>query len=227
MSKRTQDKIRELADFIRLKRGQLGLSTGQLAKLARERALAAGESISLSQQTISSFEQGNAKRIPSWYRYVEQVVVDDWDAHADDEVAKRALTSCHVEVLPTFAGAGGVGTGEGDVEMIAVPRSLVEHELRAQPTDLVSVNIEGNSMSPDFLSGDQLLVDKRKTSIAQPGAFCLWDGDGYVVKYLEKVPSSDPPTIRVISRNEVFSTVERLAEELAILGRVVWFARRV
>lgn len=222
------DHIQRTAQAIKSERMRLGWSTGELAKRARQLAGKSGYDIALSQQTISAFEQGNAKRIPSWAKYVIDALgnnmIDPDRSVSGDGVDGRSVL---IEKLPTYAGAGGGGTGEGDINLTPFSRDLVEYELRAKASDLVAVEIEGNSMSPDFQSGDQLLIDKRKITLAQPGAFCLWDGDGYVVKYIEKVPGSDPQKIRVISRNEIYSTSERLAEEVSILGRVVWFARRV
>lgn len=142
------------------------------------------------------------------------------DRHDDDMVL--------IERLPTFAGMGGGGTGEGDRGAIAFSRNLVESILRAQPADLLAIEAEGNSMEPDYLGGDQILIDKRRRSLASPGAFCLWDGDGYVVKYLERVQGSDPQRVRVISRNhDLYPPYERLVEEIDIQGRVVWFGRQV
>lgn len=222
------DYVQNMANFFREERIKLGWSTKELADQARAIAMREGRSISLSQQTISAFEQGKAKRPPSWAQYVASALGNGALAAKEfesfEEIGQRSVL---VECLPTYAGAGGGGTGEGDVPQISFSRDLVEYELRATPADLVAIQIEGNSMDPDFQSGDQLLVDKRKRTLAQPGAFCLWDGDGYVVKYLEKIPGSEPQKVRVISRNEIFSTSERLAEEISILGRVVWFARRV
>lgn len=212
------------------RREALGWSTAMLADRARAFAQRFGDPIKLSQQSISQFEQGRAKRIPSWLRYAEEAMLEGMNddlQKASHEAQEVAEASVFVEALPTYAGAGGGGTGEGDVERHSFSRALVEYELRAKPQDLLSIQIEGNSMDPDFQSGDQLLVDKRKVSLAQPGAFCLWDGDGYVVKYIEKIHGSEPQKIRVISRNDIYSTTERLAEEVRILGRVVWFARRV
>lgn len=132
-----------------------------------------------------------------------------------------------IDLLPTYAGAGGGGTGEGDLEQVAFSRALIEREFRARPEDMLAVPVLGNSMEPDFRNGDQVLVDRRLTSITQPGAFCLWDGDGYVIKLLEKIYDSDPPKVRVISQNTIYRATERLAEEVRVLGRVVWFGRRV
>ncbi|WP_343546825.1 XRE family transcriptional regulator [Sphingobium yanoikuyae] len=142
-----------------------------------------------------------------------------------DEVEQLPIVM--VEQLPTTVGAGGGGLGVGDYKSVPVARVLVEHELRVVPDDLLSVEVEGDSMVPEFLPGDQLLINKRKVSLSQPGAFCLWDGDGYVIKYLEKVYDTDPQRIRVMSRNDRYQPVERLAEEVRIMGRVVWVGRRV
>jgi phage repressor protein C with HTH and peptisase S24 domain len=212
------------AVMLRTERKARRISTQQMADMIREYAATLGSDVRISQQTVSAFEQGSAKRIPDWWGFAMGVFERVGDAEN-----VRQLTENYVQIaeLPTYAGAGGGGTGEGDHGSLAFSRSLVEHELRASPADLLAVTIEGNSMSPDFQSGDQLLIDKRKTSLAQPGAFCLWDGDGYVVKYIERVPGAEPPRVRVISANTTFSTFERLVEEVRIMGRVVWLARRV
>lgn len=137
-------------------------------------------------------------------------------------------SSVQVERLPTFAGMGGGGTGDGDAGTLAFSRSLVETELRANAGDLLAIRAEGNSMEPDFKGGDLILIDRRRRTLASPGVFCLWDSDGYVIKYLSRVAGSDPPRVRVVSyRSDVVEPYERLVEECDIQGRVVWFGRQV
>lgn len=147
--------------------------------------------------------------------------------YSDDEAGPPTSSALGVEVIPTYAGMGGGGTGDGDVTMIAFPRELIERDLRGRAQDFAVVIALGDSMEPDFKSGDQLLVDRRLTSIAQPGAFCLWDGDGIVVKLVERIPRSDPPRIRIFSANGRYREAEALVDEVRIIGRVVWFGRRV
>ena len=131
-----------------------------------------------------------------------------------------------VDVLPSYAGMGGGGTGEGDLEQALVPRSLVEDELRAKPTDLLLIEARGESMAPDFLHGDQILIDKRDTNPVQPGSFALWDGDGYVVKLVERIPR-ERGRYRIFSANGRFSAYEVEEDEIKIMGRPVWFGRRL
>lgn len=131
-----------------------------------------------------------------------------------------------VEVLPTFAGMGGGGNGDGDRETALVSRSLIEHELRGKASDFLLINVRGDSMEPDFRHGDQLLVDKRDKSPAQPGPFAVWDGEWgeYVVKNVERVGDG---RVRMFSSNAKYSAVEVQHEETRIVGRPVWFGRRL
>lgn len=131
-----------------------------------------------------------------------------------------------VDILPSFAGMGGGGTGEGDHGQALIPRSLIEDELRAKPTDMLLLECRGQSMEPDFQHGDQILIDKRDCNPVQPGAFALWDGDGYVVKLVERVPMQ-PGKYRVFSANGRYSAYEVDADQIQIMGRPVWFGRRL
>lgn len=128
-----------------------------------------------------------------------------------------------VEVLPTYAGMGGGGTGEGEASVALLPRALVEDELRAKPTDLLVIDVRGNSMEPLFLHGDQIVIDRRDRNPVQPGPFALWDGDGYVVKNVERVAKR----LRVFSSNPLYSEAHYAPDEIEIMGRTVWFARRL
>mgnify|MGYP002176238828 CR=1 FL=1 len=60
-----------------------------------------------------------------------------------------------------------------------------------------------------------------------PGIFVLHDAMGLVAKRLEHIPNSDPPAVRVISDNGLYSAYERTADEVTIVGRIRWFAREL
>ena len=120
-----------------------------------------------------------------------------------------------VKLAPTFAGAGAYfGSGDGDEGEVAFSRHLIERELKVSANDLLAMIVEGNSMEPAYYGGDQILVDTRRKNLSSPGAFCLWDGDGLVIKYLERIYNSDPPKVRVIAKNsELYPAHERLLDE--------------
>ena len=72
-----------------------------------------------------------------------------------------------------------------------------------------------------------MLVDLSWQSPTPPGTFVLPDEMGLVAKRLENIPNNDPPTVRVISDNTLYSAYERTADELNIIGRIRWFAREI
>jgi phage repressor protein C with HTH and peptisase S24 domain len=131
-----------------------------------------------------------------------------------------------VSIMPSFAGMGGGGTGEGDPETGLVPRHLVEREFRGSPSDFRLINVRGDSMEPVFRHGDQLLVDTRDRDPIQPGPFALFDGDAYVVKLVERV-AGKRGWYRIFSANDRYSAAEVEETESTIMGRPVWFARRL
>lgn len=144
----------------------------------------------------------------------------------DLPAAPRQLEYVPVPILPSFAGMGGGGTGEGDQETALISRALVEDALRARPEELLLIEVRGDSNEPQFLHGDQVLIDGRDTNPAQPGFFALWDGDAYVLKLVERVPQRQG-RYRVFSANQRYSEYEVGEEDIRIMGRPVWFSRRI
>jgi len=215
--------------WLKDERERLGLSPSDLAKRAQPFADKDGYQVKFNQQLIWNFEN-TGKKVPGWFKYAVEALAtaNDGDVDADrianeDDVISDAVL---IEALPTHVGAGGGGTGEGLPKPVAFSRGLID-ALRIEPSDLLAIEIEGDSMEPAFRPGDQLLIDRRKINTAQPGAFCLWDGDGYVIKYLERIAGSQPPAVRVISENARYTTQPRLVEEIRVMGRVVWLGRRI
>lgn len=135
-----------------------------------------------------------------------------------------------IEVLPTYAGMGGGGSGDADRQTALVARSLIVNELRARPEDILMIDVRGDSMldpatGRGFMHGDQILIDRRDISPRQPGAFALWYDDGYVVKNVEILRKTGK--LRIFSNNPAYTDDEADPDEVKIMGRPVWFGRRV
>lgn len=132
-----------------------------------------------------------------------------------------------VAFIEIRAGMGGGGFVE--FEHFGHPKffedTLIRQTLRARPSDLRAIEVQGQSMEPLLKNGDILLIDARKIDYSEPGVFVLFDGDGVVCKWIERVHGAEPRKIRIKSENKRFSDYEILEEESRILGRVVWFSR--
>ncbi len=50
---------------------------------------------------------------------------------------------------------------------------------------------------------------------------------GLVAKRIEHVPHSEPPKVVITSVNPDYASYERLAEEVRLVGRALWVARRL
>ena len=180
--------------------------------------------------TINRFANGSAKHRLArdtlqalrreFPRFPGFIALDDTPTTDDDGAYVE------VSVLPSYGGMGGGGTGEGERRLAKLPRRLIEEELRGKPNDFELIDVRGDSMMPDFHHGDQILVDRRDRDPRQPGPFALWDTDGYVVKLVERIPQKRG-WYRVFSANERYSAYEVEETETTIMGRPVWFARRL
>ncbi|MFD2206608.1 XRE family transcriptional regulator [Kiloniella antarctica] len=107
------------------------------------------------------------------------------------------------------------------------PTEHIRVKLSTPPEKAVIIEVEGDSMSPTLHSGDHVMINTADTRPSPPGIFAINDGLGLVVKRLEFIPHSEPMTCRVSSDNKHHSEYERSAEELQVIGRVVWFGRKV
>ena len=199
-----------------------------------------GDAIGLAQPTIAEMEAGKLKNWPQHAPKIIRALERPRSYFEPDEPhignmpdlpeVDPSIAYVSVEVLPTFAGMGGGGTGEGEAATALISRSLVENELRAKPSDLLLIDVRGDSMfdpatGRGFMHGDQLLIDRRDTNPRQPGAFALWYDDGYVVKNVEMLRKSGK--LRIFSNNPAYSPDEADPDEVTIMGRPVWFARRL
>lgn len=106
-------------------------------------------------------------------------------------------------------------------------RSVIRHEFRTTPEHLHIITIDDDSMEPLLSTADRILIDTSQRVPVPPGIFVIWDGMGLVAKRVEHVPHSDPPTVVIKSANPEYQTYERDAEEVNIIGRVIWAAKRL
>jgi len=135
---------------------------------------------------------------------------------------------------------GGLGSGGTAQELIDpssgpidAPRAewtlptdyLLEVGIRPNHTKIIEVR--GDSMLPTLQSGDRIAVDLSDRNPTPPGIFCIWDGFGVAVKHLERLLGTDPPAIRVSSANDQYNDETMVADEIGIIGRAVWMARRL
>jgi phage repressor protein C with HTH and peptisase S24 domain len=145
----------------------------------------------------------------------------------DDRPEDEFIAVAHAAARPSMGGGAIVEDESRPGRDYLFRRAWIRDKLRAAPSMLRVLQVEGDSMLPTLADGDTVLVDMNQRSPVPPGIFVLHDGMGLVAKRLEHVPMSDPPRLRIISDNPHYTPYECLAEEAIVIGRIRWFAREL
>ena len=124
--------------------------------------------------------------------------------------------------LGASAGPGRVAGGEGAFDTFRFSRRwLAEQGLeRAQ---LSAIRVEGDSMEPLLNDGDEILVDRSPRAF-RDGIHVVRLGDTLMVK---RVANAGAGRVALLSQNLAYPPVEVAAEEIEIIGRVVWKGGRI
>lgn len=159
-----------------------------------------------------------------------EFVEDETRSRAAQSAQRRTLQPGEVierEVIAGLGIGGDVGTimVDGIVQenvraIWRLPPEMIRAELQSRETDLDFITVEGDSMAPTLAPGDRVLVN-RAMSRPGDGVFVIHDGLGPSVKRLEVLTGTSPLRIAIISDNPHHTAKEILAEDLAVIGRVI------
>ena len=108
-----------------------------------------------------------------------------------------------------------------------VPATWVASAFGASGRDLKMLEISGDSMELVLHAGNLVLINLARRTPNTPGILVAHDGFGLVAKQLELTPNGDPPEILLTSANRRYPPHRRHIDEITIIGRVVWFGRRL
>lgn len=123
----------------------------------------------------------------------------------------------------------GASAGPGAIPHLETPfdtfrfsrRWLAEQGLEG--AQLSAITVEGDSMEPLLRDGDEILVDRSPRPF-RDGVHVVRLGDTLMVK---RVASAGQGRIALLSQNLAYPPVEVRAEEVEIIGRVVWKGGRI
>lgn len=129
--------------------------------------------------------------------------------------------------VPRLALEASAGPGATPAEEIPFDafrfsrRWLREHGL--DPAQLSAIRVMGDSMDPLLRDGDEILVDRSPRPFRE-GVHVIRLGEALHVKLLQAVP---PGRLRLISKNPAYEPVEVAAQDVDVVGRVVWKGGRL
>lgn len=103
----------------------------------------------------------------------------------------------------------------------SMPLSFLRDEARAKPSQTIVMEVVGDSMFPNYMPGDRVLVDLSQNRMIADTVYAISDGNSEPqIKRLQKVPFSDPVQVRIISDNTTLETFTVDLDKLTIIGRI-------
>lgn len=108
-----------------------------------------------------------------------------------------------------------------DQDSWVMPAHLFAQRTKATPDKIKIFGVQGDAMAPDFMQGEQVLVDLSDQKPTPAGVFVFSDGMGYIIRQCEYVPHSNPPEIKLSARNEQYKPYTLALDKAAIIGRVI------
>jgi phage repressor protein C with HTH and peptisase S24 domain len=130
--------------------------------------------------------------------------------------------------IPMVAGkisAGGGLIPDNTIELrLAFRKDWVKRH--GNPRHMSLIRVSGDSMEPTLYSGDIVLVDHNKNYIdPNGGIYAVVLDDSILIKRLQVIYPSKK--VHVISDNPKYEKLEVDIENIAINGKVIWFAREI
>jgi phage repressor protein C with HTH and peptisase S24 domain len=138
----------------------------------------------------------------------------------------------HLRAVPRLdvGAAAGAGAFDGDERgeaHIAFDPAWLRRVARGAPDQLSIIRVDGDSMMPTLVNGDDILVDRGDgTERLRDGVYVLRIEGALVVKRLAVNPVAR--TLSIGSDNPAYPTWPHCdPEAVEIVGRVVWAGRRI
>lgn len=130
-----------------------------------------------------------------------------------------------VPYYPNVYASGGVGLiAENEKSLNMVFRKyFFNNTIQSSPRDCFMIRIKGDSMSPMYQDGSDLLVDTARTKIKEGPGFIVRIEDVIYCKLLSKLPDG---RVRLSSINKSYDPFEGTPgeDDFEIIGEVVWSA---
>ena len=159
---------------------------------------------------------------PAAFRHATLPAPKPWSGPKRRRTAGASVAEVEVE-----AAAGAGAWNEDFIQEKArwrLPEAMVRHEVAADPEALRILKVRGNSMEPELREGDRIVVDTARPVPAPGELFVLWDGAGLVVKRVEALTAEG--TLRLASAHPDYPPYERPADEVHVVGKVLWKVTR-
>ena len=122
------------------------------------------------------------------------------------------------------AGGGSLETNGNHEKSYAFRRDFIQR--KGNPDSMVLMRVSGDSMEPEILNGDVVLIDQNKTRVVPGQMFAVGFEESIYLKRIDNLPGK----IILKSANPAYPPVEldvrgQCEECFRVIGRVLWSGR--
>jgi phage repressor protein C with HTH and peptisase S24 domain len=144
-------------------------------------------------------------------------------------MSPEAAPSMGYTLVPKVQARLSAGTGSLDTEGKVIGYYAFKTDFlrrKGRAGKMLLMDVAGDSMEPEILNGDTVLIDESQDSIIAGGLFAVGIEQEVFVKYLYRVPGK----LILKSKNPEYDPIEvdmngDIADTVRIVGRVVWSCR--
>lgn len=146
-------------------------------------------------------------------------------------VENGVMAPASTKLVPVYDVASSAGPGalvgyESIAYSMAFPHGYLQKLTRSNPRNLAIISVKGDSMVPTLMDDDVVMIDTTKTSVSFDGLFVFRFGDALHIKRVTRGNSRD--TIIAISDNRtLYDPIEYRMNDVDVIGRVIWYGRKV
>ena len=206
---------------------QRGVSLARLSDML-------GRNASYLQQFIRKgsprkLEEGDRRTLATFFGVAEEELGGGGESSQENSYAQTRMRrdpGDWVDVprldIGASAGPGALPLSEQAFDAFRFSRRwLAEQGLEG--AQLVAITVEGDSMEPLLRNGDEILIDRAPRAF-RDGVHVVRLGDTLMVK---RVAQAGAGRFALLSQNLAYPPVEVSAEEMEVIGRVVWKGGRI
>lgn len=207
----------------------------RLLSLSQQRAVSLSQLSALIGRNASYLQQFVRKGSPRKLEETDRrklaafLGVDEAELGAPEEksfTSAKARTEDWVDIprlaLGASAGPGAFVAEEQAIGAFRFPRRWMR-EQGLDPAMLSAILVTGDSMEPTLRDGDEIFVD-RTPHEPRGGIYVVFVDGALLVKRLEL---GQRGVIGLISDNKHYPGVDRPAQDVQVIGRVVWKGGRI
>ncbi|MEO0870693.1 MAG: S24 family peptidase, partial [Pseudomonadota bacterium] len=177
-------------------------------------------------------EEGDRRTLAQYFGVDERELREGEDGVRENSYTPATLSpsikpvSDYIDVprlaIGASAGPGALPDAEGAFDAFKFSRRWLA-EQGFEGAQLSAITVEGDSMEPLLNNGDEILIDRSPRAF-RDGVHVVRLGDTLMVK---RVASAGAGRFSLLSQNLAYPPVSVEAEEVEIIGRVVWKGGRV